>query len=86
MTDVNPFAAGWVTPLTNPDGAQVTLAIHDHGPAQSGRTLYEQLTSYRGGCVLPFLGDFGGFAQSASDLPANPGECSTIQVAFHNPE
>ncbi len=73
------------TPLTNPRGAQVTLAIHDHGPAQRGRTLYEQLTSYLGGCVLPFLGDAGGFAQSSADLPANPGECSTIQLAFHNP-
>ena len=76
----------WVTPLTNPQGAQVTLAIHDHGPAQRGRTLYEQLTSYLGGCKLPFLGDAGGFAQSSMDLPANPGECSTIQVAPHNPE
>ena len=85
MADVIPPAAGWVSPLTNPHGAQVTLAIHDHGPAQTGQTLYEQLTSYRGGCVLPFLGDPGGFAQSPSDLPANPGECSTVQLALHNP-
>ena len=53
--------------------------------AQQGATLYEQLTSYLGGCVLPFLGDAAGFAQSPADLPANPGECSTIQLAFHNP-
>ena len=86
MAEIGQAPPFFVTPLTNPEGAQVTLAIHDHGPAQRGRTLYEQLTSYLGGCVLPFLGDPGGFAQSASDLPANPGECSTIQVAFHNPE
>ena len=75
----------FVTPLTNPMGAQVTLALHDHGPRQEGPAFYEQLTSYLGGCVLPFLGDAAGFAQSAADLPAVEGECSTIQVAFHNP-
>ena len=76
----------FITALTNPKGAQVTLAIHDHGPAQRGRTLWEQLTSYLGGCELPFLGNAAGFAQSTADLPANPGECSTIQLSFHNPE
>jgi len=75
----------FVTPLTNPLGAQVILAIHSHGPAQQGTTLVEQMSSYLGGCVLPFLGDGAGFAESAADIPANPGECSTIQLAFHNP-
>jgi len=75
----------FVTPLTNPKGAQVILALHSHGPAQSGAALYEQLTSYLGGCNLPFLGDASGFAQSFSDVPANEGECSTVQVSFHNP-
>lgn len=77
--------AFFVTPLTNPLGAQVILAIHSHGPAQRGRTLAEQLSSYIGGCELPFLGDAAGFAQSSGDVPANVGECSTIQVAFHDP-
>ena len=72
------------TPLTNPKGAQVILALHSHGPAQSGSVLYEQLTSYLGGCEV-FLGDEAGFAQSFSDIPVNVGECSTFQVAFHNP-
>ena len=85
MAEIGAVPPFFVAPLTNPHGAQVTLAIHDHGPAQRGRTLYEQLTSYLGGCRLPFLGDAGGFAQSASDLPANAGDCSTIQMAFHNP-
>lgn len=75
----------FITPLTNPRGAQVTLAIHSHGPAQSGEVLAAQLSSYLGGCQLPFLGDAAGFAQSPSDIPALPGECSTIQLAFHNP-
>ena len=73
------------TPLTNPKGAQVILALHSHGPAQWGTVLYEQLTSYLGGCDLPLLGDENGFAQSFSDIPVNERECSTIQVAFHNP-
>ncbi len=85
MAEIGLAPPFFATPLTNPQGAQVPLAIHDHGPAQRGSTLYEQLTSYLGGCELPFLGDAGGFAQSAADLPANPGECSTIQLAFHNP-
>jgi len=75
----------FITPLTNPEGAQVILALHSHGPAQTGQTLKEQMSSYLGGCVLPFLGDAAGFAQSADDIPAEDGECSTIQVAFHIP-
>lgn len=73
----------FITPLTNPLGAQVILAVHSHGPADTGEALVEQMSSYLGGCAL-FLGP-GGFAGSASDIPANPGECSTIQLAFHNP-
>lgn len=75
----------FITPLTNPLGAQVILAIHSHGPAQQGRTLAEQMSSYLGGCDLPFLGNAAGFAEGFGDIPANPGECSTIQLAFHNP-
>jgi len=75
----------FVTPLTNPLGAQVILALHSHGPAQPGTALPAQMSSYLGGCQLPFLGDAAGFAQSADDIPALPGDCSTIQVAFHMP-
>lgn len=85
MVEIGAAPPFFVAPLTNPLGAQVTLAIHSHGPAQTGQTLAAQMSSYLGGCVLPFLGDPAGFAQSAGDIPANPGECSTIQVAFHNP-
>lgn len=85
MVEIGAAPPFFVTPLTNPMGAQVILAIHDHGPAQEGSVLFDQLTSYLGGCELPFLGNAAGFAQSFSDLPANPGECSTIQVSFHNP-
>ena len=73
------------TPLTNPSGAQVILALHSHGPAQAGQALMAQMSSYLGGCDLPFLGDASGFAQGFGDIPANDGECSTIQLAFHSP-
>jgi hypothetical protein len=75
----------FVVPLTNPHGAQVILAIHSHGPAQTGQTLVEQMSSYIGGCNLPFLGDAAGFATGPGDVPALDGQCSTIQLAFHNP-
>ena len=76
----------FVTPLTNPFGAQVILAIHSHGPAQKGEILADQISSYLGGCVWPFLTqDPGGFAGSADEIPTAPGECATFQVAFHNP-
>ncbi len=75
----------FVAPLTNPMGAQVILALHSHGPAQTGKVLVDQMSSYLGGCVLPFLGNAAGFAQDWSDIPDEEGECSTIQVAFHMP-
>lgn len=76
----------FVTPLTNPSGAQVILALHSHGPAQTGQTLAEQMSSYLGGCNFPFFtADPGGFAGGVHEIPAVPGECATIQVAFHNP-
>ena len=76
----------FVTPLTNPSGAQVILALHSHGPAQRGQTLADQMSSYLGGCNWPFpTEDPGGFAGSTDEIPALPGECATIQVAFHNP-
>ena len=71
------------TPLVNPLGADVILAVHSHGPAQSGTALAAQMSSYLGGCMGPFLGT-GGFADSAADIPANVGECSTIQRSMHS--
>lgn len=72
--------------LTNPQGALIVLAAHDHGPAQTGAELEAQLNSFLGGCVGPFNGDDFGFAMSADDLPDNDGECSTIQVSPHMPD
>lgn len=85
LVDIGGAPPFFITPLTNPSGAQVILALHSHGPAQTGQTLASQMSSYLGGCNLPFLGNAGGFALSSDDIPAEAGECSTIQVAFHNP-
>lgn len=71
--------------LTSPYSAEVHLAIHSHGPAQTGQTLVEQISTFLGGCVLPFLGDEAGFATGFQDIPLNDGECSTIQYSVHQP-
>lgn len=71
--------------LTNPQGALIVMAAHDHGPAQTGQTLSEQIASFLGGCVGPFNGDAYGFATGAGDIPDVPGECSTVQVSPHTP-
>ncbi len=81
-----PLPEIFITPLTNPMGAQVVLALHSHGPAQTGQTLAAQMSSYLGGCNYPFFtADPGGFAQGFHEIPAVAGECATIQVASHNP-
>lgn len=85
LVEIGGAPPSFITALTNPLGAQVILALHSHGPAQSGETLSAQMSSYLGGCQLPFLGDAGGFALGPGDIPALPGECSTIQLAFHLP-
>ncbi len=71
--------------LTDPDGALVVLATHDHGPALTGAELEAQLSTFLGGCVGAFNGDDFGFAMAADDLPDAVGECSTIQVSPHMP-
>lgn len=71
--------------LIDPAGALVVLAVHDHGPAQTGQTLTEQISSFLGGCVGDFNGNEFGFATGPGDIPDNVGECSTIQFSPHMP-
>lgn len=66
-------------PLTNPEGAEVILAIHSHGPALTGLDLQYQISSFLGGCDV-FNGP-NGFAAGPWDVPDAVGECSTIQYA-----
>ena len=68
--------------LLNPFGAQVALAVHSHGPAQTGQTLKEQMSSFTGGCVY-YLPVIGGLAQTTDDIPDLVGECATHQLAPH---
>lgn len=72
--------------LIDSEKALVVLAIHDHGPAQTGQTLKEQIGSFLGGCVGDFNGNEFGFATGEQDLPDAEGECSTIQFSPHPPE
>jgi hypothetical protein len=69
--------------VTDPEGAEVLLAIHSHGPAGSGAFLAHQISSYLGGCAV-FLGP-GGFASSPDDVPSETGQCSTVMYAIHQP-
>ena len=69
--------------LLDPMNAEVVLAIHSHGPAMTGQALVEQISSFTGGCTS-FLGP-NGFASGPADIPANTGECSTIQRSVHQP-
>lgn len=52
LVEIDAAPPFFVTPLTNPSGAQVTLALHSHGPAQTGQTRAEQMTSFLGGRLL----------------------------------
>ncbi len=72
--------------LLYPDKALVVLGIHDHGPAQTGQVLKEQISSFLGGCIGAFNGNQYGFATSMADLPDADGECSTIQFSPHPAE
>lgn len=72
--------------LLYPDKALVVLGVHDHGPAQTGQVLKEQISSFLGGCDGPFNGNQYGFAEGIFDLPDADGECSTIQFSPHPAE
>jgi hypothetical protein len=69
--------------LLDPMGAEVVLAIHSHGPAMTGQTLVEQISSFTGGCQT-FNGP-NGFAAGPADVPDAVGECSTMQRSVHLP-
>lgn len=68
-------------PLFDPFKAEVLLAVHSHGPALTGRTLKDQISSFLGGCQT-FLGT-DGFAEGPGDVPDAAGECSTMQFSLH---
>jgi hypothetical protein len=70
-------------PLMDPYKVEVLLALHSHGPAQTGRKLKHQISSFLGGCEV-FLGPFG-FAAGPEDVPNEVGECSTFQQSVHQP-
>jgi hypothetical protein len=71
--------------LMEPETALVILAVHSHGPILKGQELVSQLKTYFGGCEVVTGTIPGGFSAGVSELPVNPGECATIQVAPHAP-
>lgn len=73
----------YLSPLTDPWNAEVHLVVHSHGPKQTGADLKSQLNSFTGGCYLGFLGNAFGIAQGFDDIPAQEGECSSLQDSIH---
>jgi hypothetical protein len=72
--------------LTNPQGALVILALHDHGPALTGQALVDQISTFLGDCDTGDIGNAGGFATGPWDLPIPVGGyCSTIIRSPHMP-
>lgn len=68
--------------LTEPYQAEVLLALHSHGPKQTGLALRHQISSFTGGCAV-FLGDGFGWAEGPDDIPDAAGECTTFQYSRH---
>lgn len=75
---------GLAVGLLDPHGAEVHLAVHSHGPASTGQTLKQQISSFLGGCQQ-FLGNPYGIAEGPDDVPLAVGECSTIQASVYQP-
>lgn len=73
----------FLSPLTDPWNAEVHLVIHSHGPKQTGTDLKSQLNSFTGGCYLGVLGNVYGIAEGFGDIPAQEGECSSVQASIH---
>ena len=73
--------------LTNPNGALVILALHDHGPALTGQALKAQISTFLGDCHTGDIGNAEGFATGPWDLPIPAGGyCSTIIRSPHMPQ
>lgn len=77
-------APGLAVGLIDPHGAEVHLVVHSHGPASTGQTLKQQISSFLGGCQQ-FLGNPYGIAEGPDDVPLAAGECSSIQAAVYQP-
>lgn len=73
---------GEAVALSAPYQAEVLLAVHSHGPKQTGLALKSQLSSFTGGCAV-FLGDVFGWAEGPEDVPDEAGECTTFQSSHH---
>lgn len=71
----------WVgTGLTNPTGAEIHFALHDHGPAIAGK-LSEMLTTAREGCLEESLPK-GWPASARAWGEIGPNECTMAQFAI----
>jgi hypothetical protein len=66
--------------LTNPTGAEIHFALHDHGPAIEGK-LSEMMTTAREGCIEESLPK-GWPASARAWGETGPNQCSMAQFAI----
>lgn len=69
--------------LETPEGAEVHLVLHDHGPIISGEEA-DMLGSYRGGCTDASVPPYYPASAMTDGLPG-PNSCNTAQVALFVP-
>lgn len=78
---VGSLPKAWVgNGFTNPRGAEIHIAIHDHGP-RIPALLSSMLDSFRGGCTDASLPGFLPATALADGTPG-PNTCLLVQVAF----
>ena len=66
---------GWFgNGFTNPTGAEIHVAIHDHGPKIPG-LVNEMISTFRGGCA----NDYSGMPPNAQIGTPGPNDCATVQ-------
>lgn len=60
--------------FTNPTGAEIHVAIHDHGPMIPS-LVNEMISTFAGGCS----NDYSGMPPNAQNGTPGPNECATVQ-------
>lgn len=70
--------------LEAPEGSEVHLVLHDHGPIIAGEEA-DMLGSYRGGCTDKSIPPYYPASAMTDGLPG-PNNCNTAQVALFVPD
>ena len=63
--------------LTNPEGAEIHLVVHDHGPLLAEKVA-TMIGSYRGGCLDDSIPEMVP-AKAKADGEPGPNKCALVQ-------